>query len=194
MTTEYEKALSELVDKITGGLDTGDLLIDAKTASAMLGQGHATVHPAPEAQIAAAPNVATPLVAQPAPVQEPVIKQGWDVDTLLDKPAAQPAPVAQEELTDSQIMASAGRCSAGISESQPIGQQWDLVCELVRHVMRERGYTAPPAAQRQWVGLTDDEADECVDIADEAHLSNSLLFWSEHHIKAIEAKLKEKNT
>jgi hypothetical protein len=30
----------------------------------------------------------TPSPAQPAPVQ-PSIKQGWDVDTLLDKPAAQ---------------------------------------------------------------------------------------------------------
>jgi Tfp pilus assembly protein FimT len=27
--------------------------------------------------------------ARSAPVQEPAIKQGWDVDTLLDKPAAQ---------------------------------------------------------------------------------------------------------
>ena len=31
--------------------------------------------------------------ARSAPVQEPAIKQGWDVDTLLDKPAAQ-RPVA----------------------------------------------------------------------------------------------------
>jgi len=27
--------------------------------------------------------------ARSAPVQEPAIKQGWDVDTLLDKPVAQ---------------------------------------------------------------------------------------------------------
>jgi hypothetical protein len=42
-------------------------------------------------------------------------------------------------------------------------------------------YTTPPAAQRQWVGLTDEEIDE----------------WTpEIHsvIQAIEAKLKEKNT
>ena len=52
-------------------------------------------------------------------------------------------------------------------------------------------YTTPPAAQRQWVGLTDDEV---YDLADE-HLYNGgknyriLSFY-----KAIEAKLKEKNT
>jgi hypothetical protein len=42
-------------------------------------------------------------------------------------------------------------------------------------------YTTPPAAQSQWVGLTDEEIDE----------------WTpEIHsvIQAIEAKLKEKNT
>jgi hypothetical protein len=48
-------------------------------------------------------------------------------------------------------------------------------------------YTSPPAAQRQWVGLTDDERLEVAEIdgADE-------WFWKV--CKAIEAKLKEKNT
>jgi hypothetical protein len=43
-------------------------------------------------------------------------------------------------------------------------------------------YTTPPAAQRQWVGLTEQEAAEC---------------WSTSTVRtwqAIEAKLKEKNT
>jgi len=43
-------------------------------------------------------------------------------------------------------------------------------------------YTTPPAAQRQWVGLTEQEAAEC---------------WSTGTVRtwqAIEAKLKEKNT
>ena len=36
--------------------------------------------------------------ARSAPVQEPAIKQGWDVDTLLDKPAAQRPWVGLETL------------------------------------------------------------------------------------------------
>jgi hypothetical protein len=43
-------------------------------------------------------------------------------------------------------------------------------------------YLTPPAAQRQWVGLTEQEAAEC---------------WSTSTVRtwqAIEAKLKEKNT
>jgi hypothetical protein len=79
------------------------------------------------------------LAAQPAPVQE---------------------PVAREELTNSQIMASVGRCSAGFSESRPLRQQWDHVCDLIRYVMRERGYTAPLAAPVQepvaWMHEWDD--------------------------------------
>jgi hypothetical protein len=49
----------------------------------------------------------------------------------------------------------------------------------------------PPAAQRQWVGLTDDEVDECYE---------SVMFNADIEptrvlvYQAIEAKLKEKNT
>jgi hypothetical protein len=69
--------------------------------------------------------------ARSAPVQEPAIKQGWDVDTLLDK----------------------------------------------------------PAAQRQWVGLTDEERD---DISED--WATDVLLDIFEVIRAIEAKLKEKNT
>ncbi len=48
-------------------------------------------------------------------------------------------------------------------------------------------YTTPPAAQREWVGLTDEEvrrlSDDCIGVRDELEF-----------IRAIEAKLKEKNT
>ena len=45
-------------------------------------------------------------------------------------------------------------------------------------------YTTPPAAQRQWVGLTLQERNElCRAVA-----------ASTHQVRAIEAKLKEKNT
>jgi hypothetical protein len=66
--------------------------------------------------------------ARSAPVQEPAIKQGWDVDTPLNK----------------------------------------------------------PAAQRQWVGLTDEDWQ---DISDKT----ATIIWSNLK-QAIEAKLKEKNT
>jgi len=58
-------------------------------------------------------------------------------------------------------------------------------------------YTTPPAAQRQWVGLTDDEIDDadCVEL--EYIGSGDYVVNGESVYKfaiAIEAKLKEKNT
>ncbi len=49
----------------------------------------------------------------------------------------QAAPAAPAELTDGQIAATAGRLG-GISESRPLGQQWDSVYALVRKVIQER--------------------------------------------------------
>jgi len=50
-------------------------------------------------------------------------------------------------------------------------------------------YTIPPAAQRQWVGLTDEErkeiAEQCI---------QPLIFLVKDHAISIEAKLKERNT
>jgi hypothetical protein len=47
-------------------------------------------------------------------------------------------------------------------------------------------YTTPPAAKRQWVGLTDEERGQAIN----ANFGTGL--W--HMAKDIEAKLKEKNT
>jgi hypothetical protein len=49
-------------------------------------------------------------------------------------------------------------------------------------------YTSTPAAQRQWVWLTDEELSELIDDANDCDLSDRGF------IKAIEAKLREKNT
>jgi hypothetical protein len=49
-------------------------------------------------------------------------------------------------------------------------------------------YTTPPAAQRQWVELTDDELSEVYNQAD----WDTVNGWE--YERAIEAKLKEKNT
>lgn len=48
-------------------------------------------------------------------------------------------------------------------------------------------YTAPPAAQRQWVGLTDEEVTKLCENA-KSHYQTWGMF-----VRAIEAKLKEKN-
>jgi hypothetical protein len=69
-----------------------------------------------------------------------------------------PAPVIRDELTD------------------PLG------CVVVRPLVANRATT--PAAQRQWVGLTDNE------IA----LINADYPHQQGFARAIEAKLKEKNT
>lgn len=77
-----------------------------------------------------------------------------DIEAVLSQvaalTAAQPAAPqqeAQEPLTDSQIMASigrnAGKPNTSISESRPLGQQWDQVCNLVRDIFRERYAPAP---------------------------------------------------
>jgi hypothetical protein len=51
-------------------------------------------------------------------------------------------------------------------------------------------YTTPPAAQRQWVGLTDEEITELEETT--TCLANES--WLRNLTRAIEAKLKEKNT
>lgn len=61
------------------------------------------------------------------------------------------------ELTDSQIMASIGRNSGKdgmeISQTCPLGLQWDEICNLIRKVISEYiGTAAPqPAQQVEWV-------------------------------------------
>jgi hypothetical protein len=61
---------------------------------------------------------------------------------------------------------------------------------MLREFAELFGYTTPPAAQRQWVGLTDDEISAI----------GSKIFpstWNTNHVefaRAIEAKLKERNT
>jgi hypothetical protein len=54
-------------------------------------------------------------------------------------------------------------------------------------------YTTPPAAQRQWVGLTDKEIDDCIKFPRRNLLARDGT-TSQRIARAIEAKLKEKNT
>jgi hypothetical protein len=104
----------------------------------------------------------------------------------------------QEGLTraaDQAITAIKQALAAPVQE--PVAWMEMVVANLVRegvnkHKARELAehfYTAPPAAQRQWVGLKNNELQP---IADEYRI----LFggWVEDFARAIEAKLKEKNT
>ena len=52
-------------------------------------------------------------------------------------------------------------------------------------------YDGKKAAQRPWVDLTDEERDA---ITDKVIGFNSCCGWEDDYAKAIEAKLKEKNT
>jgi len=57
-------------------------------------------------------------------------------------------------------------------------------------------YTAPPAAQRQWVGLTDEEIEAVWKVAMFEDNGRHALLDNQpfvHFARAIEAKLKEKN-
>ena len=71
-----------------------------------------------------------------------------------------------------------------------IGNQFEVSKKPNPEYWKGRGYTlvplytTPPAAQRQWVGLTDEERDDVLDI----------YITAEGRARAIEAKLKELNT
>jgi hypothetical protein len=62
---------------------------------------------------------------------------------------------------------------------------WGFEKNNPRHQKIGPVYTTPPAAQRQWVGLTDDEFRD---------FASTLDYGTGGLIRAIEAKLKEKNT
>jgi hypothetical protein len=108
------------------------------------------------------------------PVQEPVGEIGWGGSVNWHKAipefgtdlytAAQPAPVQGPEYKF---------CDDG----KVILKNPEMLSQRYRDA-------TPPAAQRQWTGLTDEEIYDC----DEANACRSALAY------AIEAKLKEKNT
>jgi hypothetical protein len=105
------------------------------------------------------PQVITAIKqARSAPVQEPAIKQGWDVDTLLDKPAA---PLQEP------VKLVAYNCKCG-------------------RTMKFESVNGVVAAQRQWVGLDDDDISAAYEQMPDYEMYDEFA-------RAIEAKLKEKN-
>jgi hypothetical protein len=141
-----------------------------------------------------------PEPTRPAPVQEPVAffcpSQGfyWAKPTkiiapvtvdvkplpLYINPPAQPAPV-QEPVAITEQMAFAFHNA--ITDGA-IGT--DDLMDIMRGLEAAFAHIiAPPAAQRQWVGLTDEEKRQIF-------VREGYQGWLDY-INAIEAKLKEKN-
>jgi hypothetical protein len=132
-----------------------------------------------------------PLLHQPAPVQPVWIqpdhlqkaqkapflcrvephKRDDFVPLYTTPPAAQPAPV-QEPVAFFDWYDNAHWGNEDFKEG--CHRSWNAAIK----------YTTPPAAQRQWVGLTDEEIEECVKYCRNA----------DGLARAIEDKLKEKNT
>ena len=119
-------------------------------------------------------------------------EQGWRVLPKVAQPAAQPAPVQEPvawtarelELIDGMIRVQldhAERCDSIANRTMAEKQKcWDLERVAVLHKIR----FTPPAAQRQWVGLTDEDWEKI------AEMNSSF----EDIVAAVEATLKEKNT
>jgi len=96
---------------------------------------------------------------------------------------------------DLDYLACSG-CGSNEFHKEALAQEQEPVCDKdpqgcwnVRCQLGKKCKNTPPAAQRTWVGLTDEQIDACW---------NKTL-WKEkqpHHIfaKAIEAKLKDKNS
>jgi hypothetical protein len=106
-------------------------------------------------------------------------------EALAEQPAQ---PVAWQILN--------GVCHAGIRSSESLAKEaasgmqktHDLGGSLAAFHVRPLYTTPQPPAQREWVGLTQEEIDLVWDSVPETQ------FWWRHYGQAIEAKLKEKNT
>jgi hypothetical protein len=128
-------------------------------------------------------------------VQEPVdgtqvSKVWWDGEKLMAKPIPLedfylPAPAVQEPVAwrNAALRVGEDLCSVGpFGYYDMTAEQWlDWALSVVT-------VHAPPAAQRQWVGLTDQQIDKL--FGDGPYVPAMLL---RDVARAIEAKLKEKN-
>jgi hypothetical protein len=131
-------------------------------------------------------HATTPPAAQPAPVQEPVAKDNSNY--RLDPPVAE--PVAR--VIDDGTPEGATEWIPFVSRVEPL-KTGDLL------------YTTPPAAQRQWVALTDIEklsvckvgpvyAPDGVVTRTPVQYRKELEGVALMAVRQAEAKLKEKNT
>jgi len=146
-----------------------------------------------------------------APVQEPTVGvcgnprnacglpcepcEGKPDPEWITTPAAQPAPVQEPAFKVGNLVTLTGGEYPGLG--QWFVQLWDgdevaaRVYGNDREAINRRvaALNTPPAAQRQWVGLTDEEID-----AVQAEYVKKLMRGVRVFAKDIEVKLKEKNT
>jgi len=110
-------------------------------------------------------NGATPPTAQPAPVQEPV---AWE-DVL-------------------------GAIARGWTHPENAQKPMDVQLAVAIAKEIQDMYTTPPAAQRQWVGLTDEEILKLAYPIRWQEVDDFEADKAVNFAQAIESKLKEKNT
>jgi len=136
-----------------------------------------------------------PLYKDPTPCQtcEALARTAMMDQTAHDTtpPAAQPAqePVALRDALSGALSGayicsrvwSAWRAGTMTEDDFQLADECD---ELLDELVAAVAFATPPAAQRPWVGLTDDEL---LDIADMAYANDLEL------LKNLQAKLKEKN-
>jgi hypothetical protein len=89
--------------------------------------------------------------------------------------------------------------------AQPAPVQEPVACKTLCELCVKRGYDfcantakttpipTPPATQRQWVGLTDKEVDAAIK-SNWGEMKGGPLVLNRMYVRAIEAKLKERNT
>jgi hypothetical protein len=113
-----------------------------------------------------------PLKQKPAPVQEPV---AWDGHNLEDMCEAFDRVIEEHHQRKNPF-------------HDPVNKDAMIALRVLRgFVPYMKLYTTPPAAQRQWVGLTDEETDNFLKAVWGREVT------PKHFIQAIEAKLKERN-
>jgi hypothetical protein len=180
---------------------SGDYLSDFQEGQWWLAELDAAVAngtPAQRSAVAVVRNLLATVAVntpQPAPVQEPVacktlcelcVKRGYAFCANAAKTTpitVPPAKLAQHE--PEHIVHSNGRYSPLLTHmmNKRVGSNVKQVIHL---------YDELPAAQRQWVGLTDEEIGSAYEDA-----AAKINYCAPSHVqisRAIEAKLKEKNT
>lgn len=161
----------------------------------------------------------------PQPAQQEPIKQGWDVDTLLDKPIPLKDFYGPAQQEPEHIVHSNGRYSPLLtrmmnervksnvkqvielydSPEQP-AQQEPVECKTLCELCVKRSYhfcansaqttlIPSPPANKPWVGLTDEDISKMPSwIYSPDQDGMTAEEGLEVFARAIEAKLKEKNT